>query len=1563
MVLIMLNQLMMGVCHLWPVTIRNKIEIDFKSQGVLRMATAATRTSIINLVVLATNQAPGTTKLTELIALSDAGQSLAQIAATLTSAVSFTQVYPTFATNEEFAAEYIGNIIPAASAAVQTLAADLVASLLNGGATRADIVVASAEFLATAPTTDPSFGSAAATFQNKAAVALFHTVTLELDTGLDTALAGVTEDPTSVDEGKNAIDPSVETPAEVTAATAASVAAAAAATEAQTAADAAVAAAVAATPALAATNTTYVDALATANMTDAVALKVISDASTTASTAAAAAQTTADAAVVTAQASLATAAAIVPIDVTAVNTAQATLTVAEINATTATTAAATAATTAATDLAATTAADTADAALATATTALEAAGADTALAAAVTSTATAATDAAAAFATAAAATNDSTDDDTASAAAVAAAAASATAGTTALTDYSAAADAIALVIAQAALDVTATTALTAYNTAATASAAAITASTTANTAADTAFTTASAASASIGDANAAVTAAAAAVTAAAAAKVAADAEVAAAAALATATAATTATADDAGSTAATTAAAASLASATALVTAADADVAAAAPLPGTFVDATFALTIGVDNYIGVKGVDTITGSVDANTAANNTLSALDSINGGAGPDVFNINGITALDTTTIGGLKVSNVETVNAQSAVTLVVNSTAWTGTTALNVLGSIGDSTVTAASTTAVSVAGVTTGKTQVTGGSSATVTQTFTNATTSGINVDGVQGDVAITVTGSGATASGINAGATTQNTGAITVLATGATDVVNTPEVLDAIAVTGGTTISVTQVPSSNSSAIAAGATANDKITQGAVTVTAGNTTTSVTVIQADNVTVQAAVPAVAAIKEIKTVTFIAMLAAETVTVDGLIFTAAKNLTAAEVAGAFADLAKSDRQGSGVIAEGSYTVTTSANWTSGAVTSGATTSTVQFSEVTATTAATTLTVADTIAAGNVTVAVTTVGQTVTAGKTGRAAIETGAVVIDDNATASITDITVDGYASAVLGGGATLDKLTNLTLSNSTGNATVTTAGTLLNLNVSDVDNQVSLDGTGATVETLNIATGAVDSTFGLVAAAVKTLNISGGKKLDIDTGSTLSALATVVSTASGTVSLPAAAAATITSINTSGGTGSFTASINPTTATYTGGAGKDNVTTTAVAPTKAIATGAGDDTVTLFGGTTAIGTGGSINGGDGTSDTVSMVAADAVTASGSAAFKAAVTNFERLTLTGATKAQAVDVDALGYSYVTVAGITDVNAAADTLTLNKMASGGTLAVTGVLAAIGEATDGVVVAVTNAGTGLTDSLNIAVQAAAGLAAGRVTVASVETIHITPTDVAPVSLTTGLPTLEAQSLTLVATAATAITINTNTGFTLVNTGNVAVASINGSSSTGGITVTAAGTVASTITGGSGADVLTASTATSKGDTLVGGAGNDTLTGNSQLTSLTGGTGNDTFVIATPASNVNAYSSIKDFVVGDIIDFDDAATSLVKQADLGVNAVFQDYANAAINTVAAEGLAWFQFNGNTYIVHDDGVNSTVFTDSQDVVVELVGLIDLSKASFNATTATVELTA
>jgi S-layer protein len=70
--------------------------------------------------------------------------------------------------------------------------------------------------------------------------------------------------------------------------------------------------------------------------------------------------------------------------------------------------------------------------------------------------------------------------------------------------------------------------------------------------------------------------------------------------------------------------------------------------------------------------------------------------------------------------------------------------------------------------------------------------------------------------------------------------------------------------------------------------------------------------------------------------------------------------------------------------------------------------------------------------------------------------------------------------------------------------------------------------------------------------------------------------------------------------------------------------------------------------------------------------------------------------------------------------------------------------------------------------------------------------------------------------------------------------------------------------------------------------------------------------------------------------------------------------ATFSQYLDAAIVAAVAgattKGAAWFQFGGNTYLVAEGATGSGDTYGSGDAVVEITGLVDLSKAVFNATT-------
>jgi Ca2+-binding RTX toxin-like protein len=168
--------------------------------------TAETRTDIIELAVTALNAAPGTTLLNELVAIVDGGGTLADVAANLAASDTFTARYPAFQTAEEFADEWLGNLIPEAGADAMAEAKALVVAAVNGGTTAASLLLQAQAFLSAASESDAAFGTSAANFNNKVEVATHHTISKEaaaLDSG---ALSSVTSDDATVTTAKAAVD-------------------------------------------------------------------------------------------------------------------------------------------------------------------------------------------------------------------------------------------------------------------------------------------------------------------------------------------------------------------------------------------------------------------------------------------------------------------------------------------------------------------------------------------------------------------------------------------------------------------------------------------------------------------------------------------------------------------------------------------------------------------------------------------------------------------------------------------------------------------------------------------------------------------------------------------------------------------------------------------------------------------------------------------------------------------------------------------------------------------------------------------------------------------------------------------------------------------------------------------------------------------------------------------------------------------------------------------------------------------------------------------------------------
>jgi S-layer protein len=1027
---------------------------------------------------------------------------------------------------------------------------------------------------------------------------------------------------------------------------------------------------------------------------------------------------------------------------------------------------------------------------------------------------------------------------------------------------------------------------------------------------------------------------------------------------------------------------------------------------GGTVEGAFQLTTGVDEFTPTAtdpadrttdGKDEFKGQLAAAADGDATWTALDEIDGGGGEDTFHINDISGAQTVP-SGITLTSVEIVNLRAAgdvgatgagkafdVSSFDDIENFNITTAEDVFAE-------AADTTNIDVSGAT-GKIEVAGGNNVTVTdatadqaisvgQSATNSNNNPvgtINVtDSAQGTGAIiidggtdvtvdTVTTSGTTTIGANAAAT----GAVNVTATGAEATNDNDDTMGAIAVTGGTAVDV-NVSANEDPSVAEEFAKGATITQSAVTVTGDDSTTDVSITQDEAVAEETYTEAVEGVQQTKTVKFVELSATETVTVDGLTFTATKNLTADEVAQAFANLSASDTQeDGGPTANGYYEDNTTANWTSGEADGNE----VTFTEVTAATADTPLNVADTAAAGNVEVTEDVSGVTEVAGNTGVLGVVGGAatVVDQDKADATIETITLDAYGAGSDIQGA--DALTTLNLANVDGidlkvdaavEALDLTLDNILGASVIDLDD--STGATNATLETLNISM-VSDSNADIIADAATTLNVSGDGKLTTSVvDSTFAALENVVVSGAAGLVLTGTDPTVLETIDASATSGDVTATIDTSVTSestaYKGGTGVDTVTLDANDTTVAagIELGDGDDKLTLAPSTTAIT--GTVDAGEGT-DTISM---DTTSADNLDDDVLNASGFEQLELTDATGTESIDVAQLGFDYVSVVGgVTDAAGNEDFELI--VDSGSTLELSGDIGNVGVEADTLTLTVNDADTGTADSVNVIAQAANGILVAD----EVENINI---DAAAGDSTLALQANKVESMVITGEefvnlsdaagyAGAAADYSTVTAGSITNSGD-SLTLIDASAMTGGgLVAVADGGVAQEILGGDGDDILKAD---GSGDTLNGNAGADTLIG-ANLTELYGGDGEDTFVMNTP-TNVNSYSTIMDPEAGDVIDLSNVTSTgqsfVSSEVTLAETAVFQDYANEAVNQLAAddENFAWFQFDGNTYIVgNDDQTDATDanFENGVDSIIQIMGTVDLSTASYNQTYGTLEI--
>ncbi len=663
----------------------------------------------------------------------------------------------------------------------------------------------------------------------------------------------------------------------------------------------------------------------------------------------------------------------------------------------------------------------------------------------------------------------------------------------------------------------------------------------------------------------------------------------------------------------------------------------AAIVTGSNLGETFALTKGLDNVVGTAGNDVIIGAISSN-AELNTLSSIDLINGGAGIDTLKI--VHEAGAIALGNL--SNVEVVEVESIGAVTIDSSAATGVTNLNVTKSVGNVNATAGATTDITVV------TKENGAGSAVAT-----------TINGGD-DVTVNVTDAGATSNPdtITIGGTTAAKGDVVVNATAsAYDATVGAISLGAITVTGGETVTVTQKV--GASTTAGTDTSATTVTQGAVTVNANASTTTITVKQDAAVTANNAAFTTGGVTETASVKFGALKSGDAVTVNGLKFTAKVDLTAAEVASAFSNLATAsviaagDTQSAAVATKGVYTLVADTSlWTSAAAEGDTVVFTAVAEESNVTDLLPSLTNTST---NSVAPVVTTVqGKADDATNAGGVAgVAAGVVTVAGAGATVLKVVSIDGYSATGSKSTATSAALDTLNLSNGgdfeLDNAAVTLALNLKAVGIAAADatdttpavleDRALLNLDNAATKTLNVKSDGVNTvSLDLAGAtATTTLNVSGSGLLDADdVGTDLGNVATIKVTETAGLDLGVANRTNVTSVDTTETTGTVTIGIEGNKATYAGGAGVDNVTITnaATAISKSIDLGAGDDTLDITAVTVGTPTA-NLEGGEGT-DTLAMSAANAVALSANATFEGKIAGFEQLSIDKATTSGTINL---------------------------------------------------------------------------------------------------------------------------------------------------------------------------------------------------------------------------------------------------------------------------------------------------------------------------------------
>lgn len=506
-------------------------------------------------------------------------------------------------------------------------------------------------------------------------------------------------------------------------------------------------------------------------------------------------------------------------------------------------------------------------------------------------------------------------------------------------------------------------------------------------------------------------------------------------------------------------------------------------------------------------------------------------------------------------------------------------------------------------------------------------------------------------------------------------------------------------------------------------------------------------------------------------------------------------------------------------------------------------------------------------TTNARTVTTGSAALNLIANNAsdtVTVNAASLAQNTELTIAAASASAL---AVNSLVGDIVASNLSGSLTVTTANA--------ADNGISIT-TGSAVTSINVAAGAASDTVSVNAtalpnntaltitsggAAAGTVNITGltgNLAVSNPTSGTIGVAVADNTTDDGIAITAGAANLAITGV-ADGDTVTVTGFTGSTlTGAIAGTTGKFNIT--AGTGTSSITTGAGDDTFTFVAGT-GLTTADTVDGGSG-SDTVALTSNTAIAATNFNNVK----NIETITIANTSTAVAITTQ------------DTLVAAGATLTLSNAANSGILTFigsaetngnfnitggTGVDSITGGAGDDTFTFV--AGTGLTtDTVN----------GGTGT----DTVTLTGTTAVTAAQFNNVSNIEVITLPSMVNTSVAITtvnalVASGATLTLSNAANAGVLTFNGAAETDGVFHITGGTGNDTITGGSGNDTLTGG---SGNDSITAGLGSDTLTGESGSDTFTlaavsgltsgdtidGGSGTDTVAL----TGNTAFTASSDF-------------------------------------------------------------------------------------------------